>query len=187
MSEVSVRTVATGAHGPATGSSWRNDPFVARLKNIVDLSPPELESLRKVVGSELTIKKRRDLILDGYEYCKLCFVTDGFAARYKLLRNGKRQIVNFVLPGDVVGLPGQFSRPGRRLGGCADRYDGTELLARSICEAMLSLAKIWPRTKLACGAGSRELRRAHYRRRPPDADRAARSPAARDSRPAGYC
>jgi hypothetical protein len=56
MSEVSVRTVATGAHGPATGSSWRNDPFVARLKNIVDLSPPELESLRKVVESELTIK-----------------------------------------------------------------------------------------------------------------------------------
>jgi CRP-like cAMP-binding protein len=108
MSEVSVRTVATGAHGPATGSSWRNDPFVARLKNIVDLSPPELESLRKVVESELTIKKRRDLILDGYEYRKLCFVTDGFAARYKLLRNGKRQIVNFVLPGDVVGLPGSF-------------------------------------------------------------------------------
>jgi CRP-like cAMP-binding protein len=35
-------------------------------------------------------------------------VTDGFAARYKLLRNGKRQIVNFVLPGDVVGLPGSF-------------------------------------------------------------------------------
>ena len=46
--------------------------------------------------------------MDGYEFCKLCFVKDGFAARYKLLRNGKRQIVNFVLPGDIVGLPGSF-------------------------------------------------------------------------------
>ncbi len=54
------------------------------------------------------MKKRRDLVLDGYEFSKLCFVKDGFAARYKLLRNGKRQIVNFVLPGDVVGLPGSF-------------------------------------------------------------------------------
>jgi len=54
------------------------------------------------------VKKRRDLVLDGYEFCKLCFVREGFAARYKLLRNGKRQIINFVLPGDVVGLPGSF-------------------------------------------------------------------------------
>ena len=37
-----------------------------------------------------------------------CFIKDGFAARYKLLRNGKRQIINFLLPGDIVGLPGSF-------------------------------------------------------------------------------
>jgi CRP-like cAMP-binding protein len=42
------------------------------------------------------------------EYRKLCFVKDGYAVRYKLLRNGKRQIVNVVLPGDVVGMPGSF-------------------------------------------------------------------------------
>ncbi|HEX5998047.1 MAG TPA: Crp/Fnr family transcriptional regulator, partial [Hyphomicrobiaceae bacterium] len=39
---------------------------------------------------------------------KLCFVQSGFASRYKLLRNGKRQIVNLILPGDVIGLPGSF-------------------------------------------------------------------------------
>jgi hypothetical protein len=63
---------------------------------------------RAVIETELTVKKGRDLVLDGYEFNKLCFVKDGFAARYKLLRNGKRQIVNFLLPGDVVGLPGSF-------------------------------------------------------------------------------
>ena len=142
---LSVRTVATGAPGRATGSSWRNDPFVARLKNIVDLSPPELESLRKVVESELTIKKRRDLILDGYEYCKLCFVTDGFAARYKLLRNGKRQIVNFVLPGDVVGLPGSFlDRP------AASVVALTDMTVRSCSlEAFVRLCFRWPKFGLA--------------------------------------
>ena len=55
-----------------------------------------------MIETELTVGKRRDLVMDGYEFCKLCFVKDGFAARYKLLRNGKRQIVNFVLPGDIV-------------------------------------------------------------------------------------
>jgi len=28
--------------------------------------------------------------------------------RYKLLRNGKRQILNVLLPGDLVGIPGSF-------------------------------------------------------------------------------
>ena len=56
----------------------------------------------------MLIRKRRDLIVDGYEYRKLCFVKDGYAVRYKLLRNGKRQILNVILPGDIVGLPGSF-------------------------------------------------------------------------------
>jgi CRP-like cAMP-binding protein len=108
MSDFSVRTIVTRERQRAPKRVWRGDPFVARLRNIVDLSQPDLDGLRDVIETELKVKKRRDLILDGYEYCKLCFVKDGFAARYKLLRNGKRQIVNFVLPGDVVGLPGSF-------------------------------------------------------------------------------
>ena len=109
MNDVSLRTVDGAMLAPAPPrTSWRGDPFVARLRSFIDLSPPDLDSLRALIEAETTVKKRRDLVVDGYEYSKLCFVKDGFAARYKLLRNGKRQIVNFVLPGDVVGLPGSF-------------------------------------------------------------------------------
>ena len=87
---------------------WRGDPFVARLRSFVDLTLPDLQALRAVIEAEQSVKKRRDLVLDGYEFDKLCFVKDGFAARYKLMRNGKRQIVNFILPGDMIGLPGSF-------------------------------------------------------------------------------
>lgn len=86
----------------------RDDPFVTRLKSHIDLSGADLDALRSVIDTDLPVKKRRDLVLDGYEFCKLCFVKDGYAARYKLLRNGKRQIVSFILPGDVIGLPGSF-------------------------------------------------------------------------------
>lgn len=108
MSDVSLRTVVARESARAIKDIWRDDPFVIRLRNFADLTLPDLQSLRAVIETELTVQKRRDLVLDGYEFCKLCFVKDGFAARYKLLRNGKRQIVNFVLPGDIIGLPGSF-------------------------------------------------------------------------------
>jgi CRP-like cAMP-binding protein len=83
-------------------------PFVARLLQLVDLNSTDLKAFDEIIDGELTIRKRRDLIADGYEYRKLCFVKDGYAVRYKLLRSGKRQILNVVLPGDIVGLPGSF-------------------------------------------------------------------------------
>src|SRR5581483_4806985 len=86
----------------------RQHPFVTRLLSHVDLSAADLDSLDGIIDGELTIRKRRDLVIDGYEYRKLCFVKEGYAVRYKLLRNGKRQILNVVLPGDIIGLPGSF-------------------------------------------------------------------------------
>ena len=89
-------------------SQARSHPFVVRLDRYFALADDDLVSLWRLLEAELVVNKRRDLVVDGYEYRKLCFVESGFAARYKLLRNGKRQIVNLVLPGDVVGLPGSF-------------------------------------------------------------------------------
>ena len=93
---------------PASRNALDQHPFVARLTQLVDLKTADLKGLDDIIDGELVIRKRRDLIADGYEYRKLCFVKDGYAVRYKLLRNGKRQILNVILPGDVVGLPGSF-------------------------------------------------------------------------------
>lgn len=87
--------------------NW-NGPFITRLRRYIDLAPADITDLRSLLEGDLNVGKRRDLVVDGYEYRKLCFVRDGVAARYKLLRNGKRQIVSILLPGDVVGLPGSF-------------------------------------------------------------------------------
>jgi CRP-like cAMP-binding protein len=97
-------------NGPARAipPGWRLHPFVTRLKSFIEMKPGDLDALWGLIEAELTVKKRRDLVLDGYEYRKLCIVEEGFAARYKLLHNGKRQIVNFVMPGDIVGMPGSF-------------------------------------------------------------------------------
>jgi CRP-like cAMP-binding protein len=99
-----VKTMGTAA----SRNALDQHPFVARLLQHVELDAADLKSLDAIIDGELLIRKRRDLIVDGYEYRKLCFVKDGFAVRYKLLPNGKRQILNVVLPGDMVGLPGSF-------------------------------------------------------------------------------
>jgi CRP-like cAMP-binding protein len=91
-----------------SGAGLRESPFAVRLRHFVDLTPDDLETLRALIESEVTVTRRRDLVVDGYPYNKLGFVKDGIAARYKVLRNGKRQIVNLLLPGDIVGIPSSF-------------------------------------------------------------------------------
>ncbi len=93
---------------PTSRNALDQHPFVARLTQLIDLKAAGLKALDDIIDGELVIRKRRDLIADGYEYRKLCFVKDGYAVRYKLLRNGKRQILNVILPGDIIGLPGSF-------------------------------------------------------------------------------
>src|SRR5499427_177794 len=88
--------------------SLAGHPFVARLSRLMELSAADLRSLERIIESERLVKKRKDLVVVGDEYRNLCFVKDGYAIRYKLLRSGKRQILNVILPGDVIGFPVSF-------------------------------------------------------------------------------
>ncbi len=90
------------------GSNNWESPLIARLRTFVDLSAADIDDLRSLIEGELATPRRRDLVVDGYQYRKLAFVREGFAARYKLLRNGKRQIINVIVPGDIIGLPSSF-------------------------------------------------------------------------------
>lgn len=97
----------TGVVRKISSGRW-DSPIVARLRQFIDLGAAEIDTLRSLIECELNVERRRDLVIDGYEYSKLSFVKEGFAARYKLLRNGKRQIINVIVPGDIIGLPGSF-------------------------------------------------------------------------------
>jgi CRP-like cAMP-binding protein len=106
---MSITTPVPSAAVPdITAADWKRHPFVTRLVRYLTLGRDDLDSLRQLIETELTIEKRRDLVIDGYEFRKLCFVAEGFGARYKLLRNGKRQILNVILPGDLIGVPVSF-------------------------------------------------------------------------------
>jgi CRP-like cAMP-binding protein len=83
-------------------------PFVTRLSRLMDVTAETLGSLSAIMEREGVAAKRQDLIVHGAEHRDLCFVRSGYAIRYRLLRSGKRQILNVVLPGDVIGFPVSF-------------------------------------------------------------------------------
>lgn len=51
-----------------------------------------------------TLKTGGSLFMQGDEVRSICVLRDGWAFRYQCLEDGRRQIVDFVLPGDVLGI-----------------------------------------------------------------------------------
>jgi hypothetical protein len=80
-------------------------PFVARLSRLMKIGAAGLTGLELIMVSERLVKKRKDLIVVGNEYRNLCFVKDGYAIRHKVLRSGKRQILNVILPATLSAFP----------------------------------------------------------------------------------
>jgi CRP-like cAMP-binding protein len=92
---------------PAAGPI-RSHPLVARLSHAISLDEGDLSALADILNRKVVVKKAKDIIVEGYEYRALHIVESGFAIRYKLLHSGKRQIMNVIMPGDIIGFPACF-------------------------------------------------------------------------------
>lgn len=65
-------------------------------------SIPALEAMRS--GSR-TVRADQMIYREGEQASDICVLYDGWAIRHKLLSDGRRQILSFMLPGDPLGLP----------------------------------------------------------------------------------
>ena len=132
--------------------------FHRATKRLVDLTPTDIDALRALIECEVQAEKRRDLVIDGYQCSKLSFVKEGVAARYKVLRNGKRQVVHVLLPGDIVGLPGSF----------LDRATMSVIaltdMKLEVCSLDAFVAACYRRPKFALALGGSRCRRRQLRR-----------------------
>lgn len=52
----------------------------------------------------MMVRKNKDVVIGGNHYDCVYLNHDGWLARYKILHNGSRQIMDFILPGQVFGL-----------------------------------------------------------------------------------
>ncbi|HVV64979.1 MAG TPA: Crp/Fnr family transcriptional regulator [Rhizomicrobium sp.] len=78
---------------------------VARsLGRFVDLPDTGVAQLAQLLASPLLVKARRKLVDEGRSQGEFYIVLSGWLAEYRLLRDGRRQIFSFRLPGEVVGV-----------------------------------------------------------------------------------
>ncbi len=76
------------------------NPLISKLERGADLAPEDRAMLEAVVRRPREVSARKDLIHEGDAPSDVHLVLDGFACRYKLLPNGRRQIMALLIPGD---------------------------------------------------------------------------------------
>lgn len=74
--------------------------LVRKLGAYVELSSDEIAFLEKASARTQTVEARTDVICEGETPTNVHLVVRGLACRYKLLEDGRRQIVAFLIPGD---------------------------------------------------------------------------------------
>jgi CRP-like cAMP-binding protein len=81
-------------------------PLIDKLERFVVLADAETAYLQSMQAEFVTLPDRRDIITAGYAYQCVYVLSRGTAIRYKVLRDGRRQILGVMLPGDFIGYPG---------------------------------------------------------------------------------
>ena len=68
------------------------------------VTPDELKAINEVKREHLALPAGAEIIRVGDESPELYTLYSGWAFRFRTLADGRRQILNFLLPGDLLGL-----------------------------------------------------------------------------------
>lgn len=75
-----------------------------KLDAFAKIKGEELDFMQRFKMGELSIDKGTPILMQGSNSPQLYTVLKGMGLRYMVLPDGKRQVINFVLPGDFLGL-----------------------------------------------------------------------------------
>ncbi|MGV2130450.1 Crp/Fnr family transcriptional regulator [Agrobacterium vitis] len=71
-----------------------------------EFTPGELEFVRAFRKGEFHADAGTTILVEGSHSAHLYTTLTGWGFRYKILEDGRRQILNYVVPGDMIGLQG---------------------------------------------------------------------------------
>jgi CRP/FNR family transcriptional regulator, anaerobic regulatory protein len=90
---------------PAPGRQVACEQCPLHAKSVFrNFSEPELQFVAEFKSGEMNAEPGTTLYLEGTNSAHLYTLLSGWAFRYKALPDGRRQILNFALPGDFLGL-----------------------------------------------------------------------------------
>lgn len=161
MPDVMDRHERSSAQAVVTGRAegLAPDPLIRRLTHSGPLSEAERAALRELALNPRSLAARRDIAAPPAPET-VHLILGGIACRYKILLDGTRRIVSYLLPGDLcdvhVGVSGAADwslgtltpcavadMPRERLAGLARIHPGIERALRWVTLTELSGAREW--------------------------------------------
>ncbi|MBB5275142.1 CRP-like cAMP-binding protein [Rhizobium rosettiformans] len=76
------------------------------MKRFRPFTEAELEFVSSFKRGELIADPGTTVLVEGARSAHLYTVLSGWGFRYKILEDGRRQILNYIVPGDMIGLQG---------------------------------------------------------------------------------
>ncbi len=89
---------------PTAVLSVQDSPFARKLSAFVRLSQEEMEAMSDLYRRRRHFAVGSDMIHQGQKDQCAYVLASGWASSYKILSDGSRQIVDFQIPGDFLGL-----------------------------------------------------------------------------------
>ena len=86
------------------------NPLARKLSHFAKLSLADQGVLDELVSEEETFRAHVDIVSEGMPPRSVFMVTEGMAVRYRALPDGGRQIMTFLIPGDLCDFHGFLLR-----------------------------------------------------------------------------
>jgi len=151
-------------------------PLTRKLSAFVALSSVDHATLARFDRRRRSFQAGHELIHEGQAKASAFILSEGWACSYKLLPDGARQIVDFQIPGDFLGLRSILFRTADHSIEAVTRIEATEVLASDILDAFadaprLATAVLWAASRdeamvvehlVNLGRRSAEERMAHF-------------------------
>lgn len=102
--EVQIMTVSPPGTSPAAKPVKCADCALRKNDAFRDFTDKELCFVEGLKHGELVVQPGATIFLEGQNSAHLFTILSGWVFRYKMMEDGRRQILNFGLPGDLIGL-----------------------------------------------------------------------------------
>jgi CRP-like cAMP-binding protein len=79
-------------------------PLNQKLPVALPLLAREAATLLDLMSVARTVRAGQEIVSEGKRCTAVFLITDGIAMRYRILRDGQRQILNLLLPGNFAGV-----------------------------------------------------------------------------------
>lgn len=126
----------------------QESPLTRKLSAFVALTDVDLETLARFYRRRRRFLAGHEMVHEGQENASAFILAEGWACSFKMLQDGERQIVDFQVPGDFLGLRSILFRTSDHSIEAITRIEASEVLESDILDAFshaprLATAILW--------------------------------------------